>query len=79
MAKAGGRHVWHVAQIIHDNFIGAAAEVLGEQLDADTTDAWSETMRAIASELTQREEALYSKAAWRDTRTFNVIGEFKLF
>ena len=47
---------------VHDNFLEAVGEVLGEAVTADVAAAWSEALMALAKIFIQTEEGLYNQA-----------------
>eukprot|EP00753_Platysulcus_tardus_P019717 PLAT7468.2.p1 GENE.PLAT7468.2~~PLAT7468.2.p1 ORF type:complete len:373 (-),score=165.18 PLAT7468.2:180-1298(-) len=49
--------------IVHDNFLGATAEVLGDAVTEEVADAWSGVLMHVASHLISMEAALYDHAA----------------
>jgi nitric oxide dioxygenase len=64
-------------QIVHDNFLGATATVLGGAVTPEVASAWSEVLMALAGNLIAREQALYAAAehrsgGWAGCRPFRV-------
>ena len=64
-------------RIVHDNFLGATATVLGDAVTPEVAAAWSQVLMALAGNLIAREQALYSAAehrsgGWAGCRPFRV-------
>lgn len=63
--------------IVHDNFLGATADVLGDAVTPEVAKAWSDVLMLVATNLIEREKTLYDAAAariggWRGLRSFVV-------
>jgi len=50
-------------KIVHDNFLEATAEVLGDAVTPDVAGAWSDVLMLLAGDLIGREQKLYDEAA----------------
>ena len=64
-------------KIVHDNFLGATAEVLGDAVTDEVAGAWSEVLMYLATSLIGMEEAVYQQAekrvgGWRGIKDFKV-------
>jgi nitric oxide dioxygenase len=63
--------------IVHDNFLGAVGEVLGDAVTDEVAAAWSAVLMELAGALIGIEESMYAAAAarpggWRGTKEFVV-------
>jgi nitric oxide dioxygenase len=48
-------------QIVHDNFLAATAQILGDAVSAEVADAWSAVLLTVANHFVNLEDALYAE------------------